>query len=563
MPQDIDVSNIHKKHEGRNITLSKIVNEQQEQKLPDLKTKIRSFNTKIFFNTIGRVIYTADGVAKVKHLYRVRVGELVKVMGKRRCVNNNIKMKNLPAMALNLNPNSVDLVVFGDPNYISVGRLVFTTGDIVTVPTGRQLLGRVVDGIGHAIDGKGRIKVPKRNYVVADSKAPGIVPRRSVKEPLLTGIKAVDSMIPIGKGQRELIIGDRQTGKTTIAIDTILNQGAVHFRNSREKVYCIYTSIGQKRSSVAQLTHLLKRKGALKYSIIVAATASDPAPLQYLAPYTGCAMGEFFRDQALHAVVVYDDLSKQAAAYRQMSLLLRRPPSREAYPGDVFYLHSRLLERAAKLNIYYGGGSLTALPVVETFEGDVSAYIPTNVISITDGQIFIEKELMNKGILPAINVGLSVSRVGSASQLVAIREVVGSLKLQLAQYREIENFASYSSDLDPVTLNILARGARLVEFLKQQRFEPLPIEQEIILLFAAMFGYLDALDVLQIRKFEKFVLFLLKYTSYRTIVLNTVEPYMGINPNLFARFLTHALVLFNKCSICTTNNTSHNGITSL
>ena len=507
------------------------------------KPNKKLFNTKFFFSAIGRIFYTADGVAKVKYLYKVRVGELVKVVGKKLLSTGKKRQPHLPAMALNLNPTSVDIVVFGNPNKVSVGRLVFGTGNIVNVPTGSQMLGRVVDGVGQPVDGKGRIKIPRKNFAIVDVKAPGIIPRYSVHEPLITGIKAIDSMIPIGKGQRELIIGDRQTGKTTIAVDTVLSQRLNSRYAKRQKVYCVYVAIGQKKSSVAHLVHLLKRKAALSYSIVVIATASDPAPLQYLAPYTGCTIGEFFRDHGFHAVAVYDDLSKHAAAYRQMSLLLRRPPSREAYPGDVFYLHSRLLERAAKMSKRYKAGSLTALPIIETLEGDVSAYIPTNVISITDGQIFIEKELVNKGILPAINVGLSVSRVGSAAQANAMREVVGSLKLQLAQFREIENFASYSSDLDAITLRILNRGARLVEILKQQKYTPLSLERQVIILFAAMFGYLDKLAISDIKKFEQFLLFLIKFTNYRKVV-KSIEPYIGVNVDVVSKLLSESLYIY-------------------
>jgi len=526
------------------LSLNKFISKVSYDNAADDIFDINLFNTNEYFSSVGRVCATADGVGNVKHLYNVRVGELVKVANNVDINANHVKTLPIPAMALNLNDNSVDIVIFGDSNLVSVGSLVFGTGNIVNVPTGAQLLGRIVDGIGQPVDGKGRIKVPKLNYSIVDVKAPGIIPRQSVSQPLLTGTKAVDSMIPIGRGQRELIIGDRQTGKTTIAIDTILNQRTICFHSVREKVYCIYVAIGQKKSSVAHLVHLLKRKGALKYSVIVIATASDPAPLQYLAPYTGCTIGEFFRDQGFHGVAIYDDLSKHAAAYRQMSLLLRRPPSREAYPGDVFYLHSRLLERAAKISTWYKGGSLTALPVIETLEGDVSAYIPTNVISITDGQIPIEKELVNKGVLPAINVGLSVSRVGSAAQANAMREVVGSLKLQLAQYREIENFASYSSDLDAITLRILERGSRLVEILKQQKYAPLTLEAQIVILFAAMFGYLDKIKVQSIRKFEQFIIYLMNQTFYKKLV-HLMDPYVGVQSHTVAKFLSQGVFLFS------------------
>jgi F-type H+-transporting ATPase subunit alpha len=406
----------------------------------------------------------------------------------------------LKGMALNLETDNVGVVVFGDDRGIREGDTVSRTGRIVDVPVGRGLLGRVVDGLGQPIDGKGEIVGERR---LVEVKAPGIIPRKSVHEPMQTGIKAIDALIPIGRGQRELIIGDRQTGKTAVIIDTIINQKGINQgTDESKKLYCIYVAIGQKRSTVAQLVKTLEENGAMEYSIVVAATASDPAPMQFLAPYTGCTMGEFFRDSGCHAVIFYDDLSKQAVAYRQMSLLLRRPPGREAYPGDVFYLHSRLLERAAKMNDELGAGSLTALPVIETQAGDVAAYIPTNVISITDGQIFLETELFFKGIRPAVNVGLSVSRVGSAAQIKAMKQVAGRIKLELAQYREMAAFAQFASDLDASTQQLLARGARLTELLKQPQFKPVPVEEQVLVIFAGVRGYLDKVAINRIGAFE-------------------------------------------------------------
>ena len=408
---------------------------------------------------------------------------------------------DIKGMALNLEEDNVGVVIFGDDSSIKEGDTVKRTGSIVEVPVGKGLLGRVVDSLGNPIDGKGPIESSEMRRV--DVKAPGIIPRQSVNEPMQTGLKAIDSLIPIGRGQRELIIGDRQTGKTAVAVDTILNQKEVNASgDEKEKLYCIYVAIGQKRSSVAQIVKTLEENGALEYSIVVAATASEPAPLQFLAPFTGCAMGEFFRDNSMHALVVYDDLSKQAVAYRQMSLLLRRPPGREAYPGDVFYLHSRLLERAAKLNDDNGGGSLTALPIIETQANDVSAYIPTNVISITDGQIFLETDLFFQGIRPAVNVGLSVSRVGSAAQTKAMKKVAGSIKGELAQYREMAAFSQFGSDLDASTQKLLARGERLTELLKQGQFSPLATEEQVVLLYAGVNGYMDTIEVNQISDFE-------------------------------------------------------------
>ena len=412
----------------------------------------------------------------------------------------------IKGMTLNLEEDNVGVVIFGDDRTIREGDTVKRTGEIVDVPIGKELLGRVVDALGNPVDGKGPINASERNLI--EVKAPGIIPRKSVHEPMQTGIKAIDSLIPIGRGQRELIIGDRQTGKTAIIVDTILNQKKLNdaAANDSEKLFCVYVAIGQKRSSVAQIVKTLEEKGALEYTIVVAATASEPAPIQFLAPYTGCTMGEYFRDRGMHAVIFYDDLTKQAVAYRQMSLLLRRPPGREAYPGDVFYLHSRLLERAAKMSDENGAGSLTALPVIETQANDVSAYIPTNVISITDGQIFLETDLFYKGIRPAVNVGLSVSRVGSAAQAKAMKQVAGSIKLELAQYREMEAFAQFASDLDASTQQLLARGARLIEVLKQPQFSPYSMEEQVVSLFSGVNGFLDNVKVQDVVRFEQMLL---------------------------------------------------------
>ena len=430
-------------------------------------------------------------------------------------------------MALNLETDNVGIVIFGDDRSIKEGDTVKRTGAIVDVPVGRGLLGRVVDALGNPIDGKGPLSDVKRQRV--EVKAPGIIPRRSVHEPVQTGLKAIDALVPIGRGQRELIIGDRQTGKTAVAIDAFINQREVNKSGDEaKKLYCVYVAVGQKRSTVAQIVKTLQDYGALEYSIVVAATASEPAPLQYLAPYTGCAMGEFFRDNGMHAVIVYDDLSKQAVAYRQMSLLLRRPPGREAYPGDVFYLHSRLLERAAKLNDKNGSGSLTALPVIETQAGDVSAYIPTNVISITDGQIFLETDLFYRGIRPAINVGLSVSRVGSAAQIKAMKQVAGKIKLELAQYREMAAFAQFASDLDPSTQRLLARGSRLTELLKQPQFTPMAVEEQVVSIFAGTRGFLDRLDVAQVGRFEQSMLSEIK--SKAPAILKSIAEQRELKP---------------------------------
>lgn len=454
-----------------------------------LKDQIKNFGKEAEVSEVGQVLSVGDGIARVYGLDNVQAGEMVEFPGGTR------------GMALNLEADNVGVVIFGADRDIKEGDIVKRTGAIVDVPVGPGLLGRVVDALGNPIDGKGPIKAVERKRV--DVKAPGIIPRKSVNEPMSTGLKAIDALIPVGRGQRELVIGDRQTGKTAIILDTMLNQKSVHDNGpEKEKLYCVYVAVGQKRSTVAQFVKVLEERGALEYSIIIAATASDPAPMQYLAPFAGCTMGEYFRDNGMHALISYDDLSKQAVAYRQMSLLLRRPPGREAYPGDVFYLHSRLLERAAKLNDDLGGGSLTALPIIETQANDVSAYIPTNVISITDGQIFLETNLFFQGIRPAVNVGLSVSRVGSAAQIKAMKQVAGSIKGELAQYREMAAFAQFGSDLDAATQRLLNRGSRLTELLKQPQFSPLKTEEQVAVIFAGVNGYLDKLPVNQVGKFE-------------------------------------------------------------
>jgi proton translocating ATP synthase F1 alpha subunit len=479
-----------------------------------LEEKISKTYSQLKIDEIGRVLSIGDGIARVYGLQKIQAGEMVEF-------SNGVK-----GMALNLENDNVGVVLFGSDTGVKEGDMVKRTGNIVDVPVGPGTLGRVLDTLGQPIDGKGALKNVTRQRV--EVKAPGIIARKSVNEPMQTGLKAVDSLVPIGRGQRELIIGDRQTGKTAIAIDTILNQRFVNEgKDESKKLYCVYVAVGQKRSTVAQLVKSLETAGALSYSIIVAATASDAAPLQYLAPYSGCAMGEYFRDNGMHALIIYDDLSKQAVAYRQMSLLLRRPPGREAFPGDVFYLHSRLLERAAKMSDAAGGGSLTALPVIETQAGDVSAYIPTNVISITDGQIFLETELFYKGIRPAINVGLSVSRVGSAAQLKAMKQVAGTLKLELAQYREVAAFAQFGSDLDPATQYLLNRGARLTEMLKQPQYQPMSIEQQVVVVYAATKGYLDRLEVSQISTFQEN---LLQQTDAK--IFNTIRDEKVISDSL-------------------------------
>ena len=455
-----------------------------------LKQQIASFDTEANVAETGQVLSVGDGIARVFGLQNVMSGEMVEFPG-----------AGVRGMALNLESDNVGVVIFGDDTRIREGDTVSRTRAIVEVPVGMGLLGRVVDALGNPIDGKGPVDATERRRV--EVKAPGIIPRKSVHEPMQTGLKSIDALIPIGRGQRELIIGDRQTGKTAVIIDTIINQKTINAAgDDGQKLYCIYVAVGQKRSTVAQLVRTLEEYGAMDYSIVVAATASDPAPMQFLAPYAGCTMGEFFRDSGKHAVIFYDDLSKQAVAYRQMSLLLRRPPGREAYPGDVFYLHSRLLERAAKMSDAFGAGSLTALPVIETQAGDVSAYIPTNVISITDGQIFLETELFFRGIRPAVNVGISVSRVGSAAQIKAMKQVAGRIKLELAQYREMAAFSQFASDLDASTQKLLARGARLTELLKQPQFQPVPVEEQVIAIFAGVRGYLDNIPVGRIGAFE-------------------------------------------------------------
>ncbi|HTL64460.1 MAG TPA: F0F1 ATP synthase subunit alpha [Pseudolabrys sp.] len=462
-----------------------------------LKEQIKNFGQEAEVSEVGQVLSVGDGIARVYGLDNVQSGEMVEF-------ENGVR-----GMALNLEIDNVGIVIFGNDREIKEGQTVKRTGAIVDVPVGKGLLGRVVDALGNPIDGKGPIKADKRARV--DVKAPGIIPRKSVHEPMATGLKAIDSLIPIGRGQRELIIGDRQTGKTAIALDTILNQKPLNAQpDEKIKLYCVYVAIGQKRSTVAQFVKVLEEQGALDYSIVIAATASDPAPMQYLAPFSGCTMGEFFRDNGMHAVIIYDDLSKQAVAYRQMSLLLRRPPGREAYPGDVFYLHSRLLERAAKMNDENKAGSLTALPVIETQANDVSAYIPTNVISITDGQIFLETDLFYQGIRPAVNVGLSVSRVGSSAQTKAMKKVAGRIKGELAQYREMAAFAQFGSDLDATTQRLLNRGARLTELLKQPQFSPLKMEEQVCVIYAGVNGYLDPIDVARVRPFETGLLTLLR-----------------------------------------------------
>ena len=456
-----------------------------------LKEQIKKFGEKAEVSEVGQVLSVGDGIARVYGLDNVQAGEMVEFS------------TGLKGMALNLESDNVGVVIFGDDSSIKEGDVVKRTGAIVDTPTGKELLGRVVDALGNPIDGKKEFdkKLERRRVEV---KAPGIIPRQSVNQPMQTGLKALDTLIPIGRGQRELIIGDRQTGKTAIAIDTIINQKEINKSGEeKNKLYCIYVAIGQKRSTVAQIVKTLEDAGAMEYTIIVAATASDPAPLQFLAPYTGCTMGEYFRDNGMHALIIYDDLSKHAVAYRQMSLLLRRPPGREAYPGDVFYLHSRLLERAAKLNDDKRGGSLTALPIIETQAGDVAAYIPTNVISITDGQIFLETELFNQGIRPAVNVGLSVSRVGSAAQTKAMKKVAGSIKLELAQYREMAAFAQFGSDLDITTQKLLNRGSKLTELLKQDQYSPMTVAQQVIAVFSGVRGFLDKVELSKIKNLEK------------------------------------------------------------
>jgi len=474
-----------------------------------LKEQIKNFGEKAEISEIGKVLSVGDGIARVFGLDNVQAGEMVEFED------------GSKGMALNLESDNVGIVVFGDDRKIKEGSTVKRTGSIVDAPVGKELLGRVLDGLGNPIDGKGNLseKIARKRVEV---KAPGIIPRQSVSEPMQTGLKAIDTLIPVGRGQRELIIGDRQTGKTAVAIDAIINQKTINESDDeKKKLYCIYVAIGQKRSTVAQIVKTLEDAGAMKYTTVVAATASDAAPLQFLAPYTGCTIGEYFRDNGMHALIIYDDLSKQAVAYRQMSLLLRRPPGREAYPGDVFYLHSRLLERAAKLSDANGGGSLTALPIIETQAGDVSAYIPTNVISITDGQIFLETQLFNQGIRPAVNVGLSVSRVGSAAQTKAMKKVAGSIKLELAQYREMAAFAQFGSDLDASTQKLLNRGSKLTELLKQNQYSPLTVAEQVISVFTGVRGYLDDVELNQIKSFEKDIIEKIK--KEKNEILGTIQ----------------------------------------
>lgn len=497
---------------------------------------------------VGKVLSVGDGIATISGLRSIKAGEMINFSG------------NVKGMALNLNEYTIGAVIFGDERKIKQGDRVSRTNSLITFPVGFSTLGRILDVLGRPIDGKGSLS--NVNFKNVEVKAPGIIARQSVNEPMQTGLKAIDALVPIGRGQRELIIGDRQTGKTAVAIDAILNQfnnncdkKGNFITNKKKNLFCVYVAIGQKKSTVAQISRTLEKKKAMKYSIIVSATASDSAPLQFLAPYSGCTAGEFFRDYGIHALVIYDDLSKQAVAYRQMSLLLRRPPGREAYPGDVFYLHSRLLERAAKLNKKLGGGSLTALPIIETQAGDVSAYIPTNVISITDGQIFLETELFYRGIRPAINVGLSVSRVGSAAQIKSMKRVAGSLKLELAQYREIAAFAKFGSDLDDATRQLLNRGAHLTELLKQKQYSPLSVEKQIISIFAGVRGYLDDMDLTVVSKYESFLFSYLhehektkrifsilprslskKYSENLLVLLHRIVKNIFKNPNLRKKF---------------------------
>ncbi|QIG79256.1 F0F1 ATP synthase subunit alpha [Stakelama tenebrarum] len=495
-----------------------------------IKDQIASFGSEAQVSETGEVLSVGDGIARVYGLDNVQAGEMVEFAN------------GVQGMALNLEADNVGIVIFGSDAEIKEGDTVKRTGTIVDVPVGKGLLGRVVDGLGNPIDGKGPIEFTERKRV--ETKAPGIIPRKSVHEPVQTGLKAIDALVPVGRGQRELIIGDRQTGKTAVAIDTFINQKQVNAGDDEsKKLYCIYVAVGQKRSTVAQIVKQLEENGAMDYSIVVAATASEPAPLQYLAPYTGCTMGEFFRDNGMHAVIVYDDLSKQAVAYRQMSLLLRRPPGREAFPGDVFYLHSRLLERAAKMNEENGAGSLTALPIIETQAGDVSAYIPTNVISITDGQIFLETDLFFSGIRPAINVGLSVSRVGGSAQTKAMKKVSGSIKLELAQYREMAAFAQFGSDLDASTQKLLNRGARLTELLKQPQFSPMPFEEQVVSIYAGTNGYIDNVPVEDVTRYEAAML--AEMRSKHADVLNDIRESKALNDGTVEK-MKAALAEFGK-----------------
>ncbi|WP_343346300.1 F0F1 ATP synthase subunit alpha [Sphingomicrobium sp. XHP0239] len=495
-----------------------------------IRDEIENFDAEAQVTETGSVLSVGDGIARVHGLDKVQAGEMVEFAS------------GVKGMALNLEADNVGVVIFGSDREVAEGSQVKRTGDIVDVPIGKGLLGRVVDALGNPIDGKGPIEFTERSRV--EVKAPGIIPRKSVHEPVQTGLKALDALVPVGRGQRELIIGDRQTGKSAVALDTFINQKNVNQGDDEsEKLYCIYVAVGQKRSTVAQIVRALEENGAMEYSIVVAATASEPAPLQFLAPYTGCAMGEYFRDNGMHAVIVYDDLSKQAVAYRQMSLLLRRPPGREAYPGDVFYLHSRLLERAAKMNEDNGSGSLTALPIIETQAGDVSAYIPTNVISITDGQIFLETDLFYQGIRPAISVGLSVSRVGSAAQTKAMKKVSGSIKLELAQYREMAAFAQFGSDLDASTQKLLARGARLTELLKQPQYQPMPMEEQVVSIYAGTNGFIDDVNVDDVTRYEAAMLSYMR--SDHADVLTTIRETKKLEDDT-ADKLKSALTEFGK-----------------
>ena len=497
-----------------------------------LKSQIENFGVDAEVSDVGQVLSVGDGIARIYGLDSVQAGELVEFDG------------GIKGMALNLESDNVGVVIFGSDSSIKEGDTVKRSGEIVSAPVGKGLLGRVVDPLGEPIDGKGPLQdVASRDRV--DVKAPGIIPRKGVHEPMMTGIKAIDAMIPVGRGQRELVIGDRQTGKTAVCIDTILNQKATNdaAKSDKDKLFCIYVAIGQKRSTVAQVVKTLEERGALDYTIVVSATASEPAPLQYLAPFTGCTMGEWFRDNGMHALIIYDDLSKQAVAYRQMSLLLRRPPGREAYPGDVFYLHSRLLERAAKMGDAAGAGSMTALPIIETQANDVSAYIPTNVISITDGQIFLESDLFYQGIRPAVNVGISVSRVGSSAQIKAMKQVAGSIKGELAQYREMAAFAKFGSDLDASTQKLLARGARLTELLKQPQYSPLAVEEQVVSIYAGTRGYLDGIAVSDVGRFERELL--ARMHSKHAGILDAIRTKKALSPELEAE-LKDAIESFAK-----------------
>jgi F-type H+-transporting ATPase subunit alpha len=497
-----------------------------------LKSQIANFGVEADVSDVGQVLSVGDGIARIHGLDNVQAGEMIE-----------FPKAGVKGMALNLEHDNVGAVIFGADAAISEGDDVRRLGEIVDVPVGKGLLGRVVNPLGEPIDGKGPIQFTERRRV--DVKAPGIIPRKSVHEPMQTGLKAIDTLIPVGRGQRELIIGDRQVGKTAVAVDAILNQKSINVEGApeSEKLYCIYVAIGQKRSTVAQIVKTLEERGALEYTIVVAATASEPAPLQFLAPFAGTAMGEFFRDNGMHALIVYDDLSKQAVAYRQMSLLLRRPPGREAYPGDVFYLHSRLLERSAKLNEDNGSGSMTALPLIETQANDVSAYIPTNVISITDGQIFLESDLFYQGIRPAVNVGISVSRVGSSAQIKAMKQVAGSIKGELAQYREMAAFAKFGSDLDISTQNLLARGARLTELLKQPQYSPLTVEEQVVSIYAGTRGYLDKIAVSDIGRFESELL--ARMHSAHQSILDSIKSSKALSKDLEAE-LKAAIEAFAK-----------------